>query len=229
MAKSKIIKDLANGTVSTHVALKRAKLLLQELNDATLLAWIDQELLGYTDIKSIPEYRIKIGQLRGTYFKGSLANHATYKNVPLPVGKMPKEKVRELLSVYFSEGVEELTHVMHDHKDNPIGKPIAADYYPIIAVYNNDPYMNIVSARVDVNVQSIQGILTAVETKLMDIFCYLEKQFGVLDELDIDVASKTADEQEDIINHISVLIYNDHRVNIGDNNKIKETTIASSN
>ena len=229
MAKSKIIKDLANGTVSTQVALKRAKILLQELGNDELMQWVNCELTGYPNRTSLPEYRKKQGQLKGTYFKGSIANHIKYTHVPLPTGKMPKDDVQDLLSVYFCEGVEELAHFLEGSKDQQLGKPISADYYPVIAYYNGDLGMNIVSAQVEVSVQSVQGVLTAVESKLLDLFCYLEKQFGVLDELDIDVDSKTADEQKEIIDHISVLIYNDHRVTIGDNNKFKETTIASSN
>lgn len=227
MAKSKIIKDLANGTASTLVALKRAKILLQEFNNPDLLQWVNFELTGYPDIDYLPQYRIKQGQLKGTYIKGSMANHMKYTNVPLPVGKMPKDIADKLLGVFFCEGVEELAQFLEGSKDQPIGKPIPADLYPSIAHYNNDPYMCIVSAQVEVSVQSVQGVLTAVESKLLDLFCYLEKQFGILDELDIDIDSKTAQEQKDIIDHISVLIYNDHRVTIGDNNKIKETTITS--
>lgn len=227
MAKSKIIKDLANGTVGTHVALKRAKILLQELGNEELMQWVNHELTGYPDKTMLPEYRIKQGQLKGTYFEGSIASHIKYTNVPLPVGKMPKDEVKNLLSVCFCEGIETLAQFLEVPKDQPIGKRIAADYYPVIAYYNGNLGMNIVSAQVEVGIQSIQGVLTAVESKLLDLFCYLEKEFGILDELDIDIDSKTTEEQRAIIDHISVLIYNDHRVTIGDNNKIKESTIAS--
>ena len=227
MAKSKIIKDLANGTVSTFVALKRAKILLQEFENETLLDWVNHELTGYPSKESLPEYRIKMGQLRGSYIKGSLANHVQYKNVPLPIGKMPPDAAKDFLSVYFVEGVEELAQFLDGEKNEPICKPIPADLYPYIARFNNDPLMCITSAKVEVSVQSIQGVLAAVESKLLDLFCYLEKQFGVLDELDLDVDSKTPEEMGNILDHISVLIYNDHRVTFGDNNKFRDTTIAS--
>ncbi len=228
MAKSKIIKDLANGTVTTAVALKRAKILLQEFDNDALLEWVNHELVGYPHDKTLlPKYRVKKGQLRGSYFKGSLANHIQYNNVPLPIGKMPSDVAEDFLSVYFSEGVEELAHYLNSSKDQALGKPIPADLYPYIAHFNNDSYMMITSAKVEVSVQSIQGILTTVESKLLDLFCYLEKEFGILDELDLDVNSKTSEEKANILDHISVLIYNDHRVTFGDNNKLRDTTIAS--
>lgn len=46
MAKSQIIKDLANGQSSLKVALKRAKVLMSSLKDKRALNWIDSELIG---------------------------------------------------------------------------------------------------------------------------------------------------------------------------------------
>ena len=74
----------------------------------------------------------------------------------------------------------------------------------------------------------VLNIFPKVESKLLDILSYLEKQFGNLDDLDIDIESKSKDELNNIINHIHVLIYNDKSVTLGDNNKIKDSNIASS-
>ena len=58
-------------------------------------------------------------------------------------------------------------------------------------------------------------------------FINLEKQFGNLDELDIDVDSKSKQEIKEITNHIYVMIYNDQSITIGDKNKIKNSNIIS--
>ena len=47
MAKSKIIRDLANGEVDTITALKRAKVLVSDLNNDEILEWLDYEISGY--------------------------------------------------------------------------------------------------------------------------------------------------------------------------------------
>lgn len=59
------------------------------------------------------------------------------------------------------------------------------------------------------------------------VLMILEKEFGCLDELDIDITTKSKEEIEAINNRILVLVYNDNSVSIGDGNKIKGTTIAS--
>lgn len=227
MAKSRIIKELANGEVSTHVALKRAKILLQEFSNDTLLKWVEQELTGYTDAESMPDYRITQGSLRGTYIRHLPHTQMTYKHVSIPVGKMPVDLLNKITSMYFCEGAEELTRLMNVGDNKPLVKHIPADLYSTIARYNTSMCMEIVTAYVETSAPSVQGVLSAIESRLLDLFCYLEKQFGILDELDIDVDAKTDDERKEIIDHISVLIYNDHRVTVGENSKIKDSTIAS--
>ena len=66
MAKSQIIKDLANGNTDLQTALKRTKVLLQEFDDEKLLEWINYEIEGYPLIDNLPEYRKISGQLYGT-------------------------------------------------------------------------------------------------------------------------------------------------------------------
>lgn len=55
----------------------------------------------------------------------------------------------------------------------------------------------------------------------------LEKEFGCLDELNIETTAKTEEEIEGINNQILVMAFNDNSVIIGDRNKIKDTYIAS--
>lgn len=47
MAKSKIIKDLANSSVDTMTALKRAKVLLSEIDNEDVNNWVNYEIAGY--------------------------------------------------------------------------------------------------------------------------------------------------------------------------------------
>lgn len=230
MAKSKIIKELANGTIDTQTALKRTKVLLQDLDNDEILKWVNYEIGGYPSGEDVPEYRQLSGQLYGSYFKGSIATHMKYNNVSLPLGNMPEDVQQVLLTCYITQGVEALKGLIEEHKqgDKHLCKNIPADNYPYIAHCNNDLGMIITSARVEFSIPDLLNIFPKVENKLLDILSYLEKQFGILDELDIDTTSKSEEELKDIIDHIYVLIYNDHRVTIGDGNEIENSTIASS-
>ena len=210
MAKSKIIKDLANGKA--------------------LLEWINYEIEGYPSIDNLPEYRKISGQLYGTYYKDSMASHMTYNHVPLPLGDMPQDDKKVLLTTNISQGIEALKSMIIESEkgDNRgLSKVVPADFYPIIATYNNDPYMIIVTATVELNMPQIRNIFPKVENKLLDILRYLEKQFGNLDDLDIDIDSKSEHELKEITKQIYVMIYNDQSITIGDKNKIKNSNIIS--
>ena len=229
MAKSKIIKELANGTIDTQTALKRTKVLLQDLDNDEILKWVNYEIGGYPSGEDVPEYRQLSGQLYGSYFKGSIATHMKYNNVSLPLGNMPEDVQQVLLTCYITQGVEALKGLIEEHKqgDKHLCKNIPADNYPYIAHCNNDLGMIITSARVEFSIPDLLNIFPKVENKLLDILSYLEKQFGNLDDLDIDIESKNKGELQEIVDHIHVLIYNDHRVTIGDGNEITDSTIAS--
>ena len=230
MPRSKIIKELANGTVGTLIALKRTKVLLTEFDNVELNTWINNEITGYPKDAEIPAYRVVRGSLMGSYFKGSMASHMTWNHVSIPLGKMPKDLQDSLLNIRFIEGVEALKQLVEkcDSSSIQLGKQINADFFPVIAHYNEDPYMMITSAMVEISSQCIHNIFSTIENRLLDVLILLEKEFGVLDDLDIDIDSKSKDERIEIVKQLHVIIFNDHSVNIGDGNKIKDANIASS-
>ena len=68
------------------------------------------------------------------------------------------------------------------------------------------------------------GILSAIRTKLLKIFIELDKDFGCLDNLDIDTNGR---ELKEINNKLSIIIYEDNSITIGDNNKLKNIFFIS--
>ena len=230
MAKSKIIKDLANSAVDTMTALKRAKVLLTEIDNEDVNKWVNYEIAGYPADAILPDYRITKGTLIGSYFKGSMLTHMTWTNVSIPLGKMPDEYKDKLLTVEFRESVDSLKQLAEKSigDNNRLGKVIPADYFPVIANYNSDPFMMITSASVIISEQSIADIFAAIENRLLDVLILLEKEFGSLDDLDLDVTTKTEDELRNIGEKIILFVYHDQSVTIGNENRIKGTHIASS-
>lgn len=229
MAKSKIIKDLANSLVDTITALKRAKVLVSDLNNDKISKWLNYEISGYPEDAIIPSYRKVQGNLIGSYVKSSMEGNMILKNVSLPLGKMADEFKEVLLRMEFQEGVESLKKLAEKSQAAgiQISKPITADLFSVIEACNNDQYMMITSARVVVSEHIISNIFSILENKLLDMLMILEKEFGCLDELDIDTTAKSEKEIEAINNRILVLVFNDNSITIGDGNKIKDTTIAS--
>lgn len=227
MAKSMIIKDIANGTIDTTTALKRAKILFAALDDAELLNWVNYEISGYPSDANLPDYRIERGALKGTYFKGSIASHIKWNDVSVPLGKMPADVIDEFLSIPFYDGVSALKQLVENSDNGQLARPIPADLFPFIAKYNNDPYMNIVTARVVVSTHCVTNMFSVIENRLLDALLLLEKEFGILDDLDIDTTVKSPEEIQTIARQIYVIVYNDQSVHIGDGNRIKDTDIST--
>lgn len=230
MAKSTIIKELANGTVDLKTALKRAKILVYDIGNEEISGWINSELAGYPDDAKLPSYRVTSGQLRGSYFKGSLASNAQWKNVALPLGDMPEDVRKDLLEIRFTDSVSSIQHLLAsaEEKDEGIGKAVPADCFPAIAHFNHDPFMNITSARVEISSHTLKNVLDEVESRLLDMLLLLEREYGSLDELDIDPSQKTDEERRDFAEKMIVNIYDDHSIHLGDNSSLRNSEVSSS-
>ena len=227
MAKSKIIKDLANSAVDTMTALKRAKVLFSELGNQDLLDWVNYEISGYPTVVPLPDYRIERGYLKGSFVRGTMRAHVKATDISLPLGNMPQALKDSILNVVFRESIGALKQLSEGNTTGQLEKPIPAECFHMIAKYNNDPFMNIISARVIVGVQCISDIFATIENRLLDALLLLEKEFGNLDDLDLDTTQKTPEEIQNIVNQVYIIVYNDSSVSIGDGNKIKNSTIAT--
>lgn len=227
MARSQIIKDLANGKCDLGTALKRTKVLLKLLGNEEVLQWINCEIEGYKNEDTIPEYRSFMGVFVGTYMIGTMGYHENYRNVSIPMGKMPEKKRELILTAQVNQGISTLEQMLKD-PNGRFSKPIPADIYRAIEKYIDDPFFSIISGNVLVDKMQVMNIIPRVENTLLDMLLLLEKEFGNLDELDIDVDSKDEEQLEDIRNSLCVMVFNDNRVTIGNDNRFKDSTIASS-
>lgn len=221
MAKSKIIKDIANGSMSLETSLKRAKVLLSKFERKEVLEWIENELVGYKDAKCIPEYRKARGILRGDFLIGGIYNAMQYTNAPIPISKEIREEV-EVCNIF--QGIGTLKSMIDSGNAN-FGKCIPPSMYPLLQKDNN--ITSILSATVPISNTCILDIFAVVENKLLDIFMLLENEFGNLDDLDIDFSSKDEEEIRVIERNLYLTVFNDNSVSIGDNNKIKDSNIST--
>ena len=82
MAKSKILKQLANNEITLEVALSRLMVIASDINNDALSAWAEMELNGYTEFSSLPSYRkIVSNNISYSGLKGVLK----IKNASLPI------------------------------------------------------------------------------------------------------------------------------------------------
>ena len=224
MAKSEIVKQLARGKVDTEIALKQLKLLLAEFPDERISSWVNRELTGYKTKDELPPYRKAAGTLRG-----SILNYTVKaSNVGIPLSPdAPKDLYTFCNIVEFRESIGALKKLIEREESGSLGVNVPSDYYPYIIKYSLMTMTAILGAQVQVSSTAIPHIFSEVDNRLLDVFLLLEKEFGNLDDLDIDLSGKTDEQIEDIHKQINVFIYNDNSITIGDENEISDSIIAS--
>lgn len=211
MSKSKIITDLANSNVDLNTSLKRARVLLSNFNEERISSWVKNELEGYSTKESLPQYRIGNGMIRATFFVG----YTQYTNVRVPVS----DEYRKILEEYcIFQSISSLKEILKE-ANSSLNVPIPPECYSVLKEQSNID--SIITASVKVDKTMLLDIFSKVESKLLDIFLLLEKEFGNLDELDIDVTIKDKKEIDKIKDQMNIYIFNDNSVKIGNGNKIK--------
>lgn len=215
MAKSRIIKELANSEIDVITALKRLKVLLSSFQNEKIADWVNSELNGYPNGAQIPEYRIIHGHIKGTYLVG----YMSYKNASLPLVGLDEETMNEVLTIKLYQSIGTIFEMLQSKQEWGQCLPQAVNDY----IMSTTTIDSIVSSGVCFSYINLNNVVTHLENKILDILLYLEKQFGNLDEIDIDTGSKLDKDLKDIEHHLTQIIYQDNRISIGDNNQIKES------
>ncbi len=217
MAKSKIIKELANNEISLDVALSRLFIIASDIDNDGLQQWAECELHGYGENK-LPDYRYA----KDTLFKYSGFNgNCTVDNAPLPLLEMMKKEDRTMLYLPIPDGIRTIEGYVNDRERNEMGRDLtwAAGMVYKMSGIRCYSILQIVPANV------LAGVLNSVKMLLMKIFIKLDKTYGCLDDLDIDTDSVPPEEVSATNTIINKYIYVDNSINIGDKNKIESSEI----
>ena len=217
MAKSKIIKELANNKVSLEVALNRLYVIASDINNEELQQWAECELHGYGKNK-LPEYRYA----KNTVFKYSGIN-GNYKvtNAPLPLLEIMKNEDPSTFYLPIPDGIATIESFINNPAQNDIGRDLTWAAGMVFKMSGIQCY----SIKQIVPINIFEGIANTLKMLLMKIFIKLDKTYGCLDDLDIDI--ETIDEQvvENTNAVINNYIYENNSINIGDGNKIVDSSL----
>ena len=210
MAKSKIIKELANKEISLEVDFNRLLIIASDIGNTDLIDWATNELNGYSNDSKIPKYREgKMGHIVYSGINGRLQ----VNNQPLPLSVFDKEILDYIKVNYFDQDIATIERFAFGDNGE-----IGLELTELAGnVYKNSS-IQCISISMKFPKEMFLGILSAIRTKLLKIFIELDRDFGCLDNLDIDTNGRKL---EDINNKLNVIIYEDNSVTIGDSNKLK--------
>ena len=198
-------------------ALQNLIAILYCLDDEGLINWAKRELEGYDTYGELPKYRKLKGRVMASFFVG----YTQYSKRQFGIAHLDKDVQESLLSINIYNSISSLIEMKNSGKS--VGKPIPPELYGILQE-NSNSY--ITSASVDIDLTSINDIISKVKTKVLETLLFLEREFGNLDGLDVDISTKSSEELKGIINYIEIKLY-DNSISIGDNNKIKSSNIIT--
>ncbi|MFG6116947.1 hypothetical protein ACGTN9_17485 [Halobacillus sp. MO56] len=194
----------------------RLKVILSDLDNEIIINWIDGELQGYKRM-NVPEYRIIKGELMGTYI---LNYQYKYTNAPVPVEHvLDEERINQLRIITITDSITTLQNVLNHENKDYYGKIIPT----ALCHYISTELFQIAGMRATIASNHLDGIVSKVKSKLVEIVMELEKQFDNLDEMDIkSQIEEDHSKKKQVVLNIEQIIY-DGSINVGDKNKFSKS------
>lgn len=219
MAKSQIIKDLACNKVSLADAFYRLLVIAEDLDNETLLQWAEKEINGYSKMSELPQYRIiNTPNIQYTGINGGYQ----VTNVPLNTTFLNSKTYERIKRSGVFPGVLEVEKM--SQANDYLSRDLT---YLSGEVYKNSGGIQCISIRQVIDPTEYIDALSTIKTKLIRVLQKLEREYGLLDDLDVSIDNKTKQEQNEINVYVHNLIYDNNSITIGDNNRIEKSEIVT--
>ena len=171
---NEIIDLLTTVDGSLGTALLRTKVLLYRIGQPELVEWVDAELTGYKDSKSVPNYRKIRGKVFGTISNG----YYIHSNHQIPLGQLDEEERNALESSNEMHSIDIIEKMVSDiDKGSSYSSPIEPEICSALSVMFKDGYY-IQNARTRFEISQFQQIVTQVRSRLLSFVLQLQDQIG---------------------------------------------------
>ncbi|ADU28480.1 hypothetical protein [Evansella cellulosilytica] len=219
MARSQLLKDAVGGKESIENILLRLKVILADMENENIMNWVNGELEGYKDKDNLPPFRILKGHITGTY----LVNFQfQYTDAPVPLENLlSKEQIDEIETVKIYDGVATIQNILQGANAESYGTVVPTAF--CYAISKDE--LQIAGMKVKIASNQLNGIVSRVKSKLVEVIMELEKEFENLDELDIRDQIRESESAKQVIYNIESIVY-DESIRVGDKNKINKSIIG---
>lgn len=221
MAKSQIIKDIANGTITLETALTRALVIASDIENDKFKEWIEKEIGGYSTEDDIPEYRIS----KDEFFKYTGKNGGYMcTDMPLPLPKILRNL--NLNPEYFYVNIYDGINGIEKFLSNPEGKEQIRDLTFLAGEVYKVNGLQCASIKQVIPLNAFENVLNKVKNKLLQSLIYLDKMYGSLDDLDVDTSKKTSEEINKINMTVVNYIYKDMKITVADSVNFQKGSVS---
>lgn len=180
MLLDKIIELATDSTQSLSVLLRQCVVLGHELKNDSLKEWANQELKGYAEPESVPQYRIVRASASGRFRAGYMFPEITR---PLPSSVLDAEHRRFAQTVYLAEPVSSYENNLKQAQGMPTGKFVYQWSADMVAHYQHDFIEGhaLFMAYQEVPIGVIAGLLDMIRTRVLNMALEIKSEIGESD------------------------------------------------
>lgn len=183
MPKSQIIRELVDDNVPLEKSLNRLFVLAKDVGNEHLVQWAAKELNGYNVTDELPDYR-KIKTLSLIY-SGINGSYKVTK-APFPLNWL-SSKTKDLISnTKIYEGIRYITDLSSSKEESMKDLTCLAGE----VLENSNDIIQCVSIYQIIPKAFFQSICATVKNKMIGALLELEKEYGILDSLGIEISDK---------------------------------------
>ena len=169
-----IIDLLMTEDSSLNSALLKTKVLLHRIGQADLVEWVNSELIGYTTLESVPNYRRLRGRVVGVVTNG----YHIYENHQIPLGQLD-DRERNILELQFETSSIHVIEKMIEgvEKGHVYSKPVVQEACVALSdLFTQGYYIQRASATFQIS--QLQQILVEVRSRLLSFILQLNDKIG---------------------------------------------------
>lgn len=168
-----ILIPLIKNEIPVSQALSLSKLLLQDTTDLAELAWINQEIEGYADKLSIPDYR----QFPCLLFtRNAVASYIGIDIKPLDAHDLDKDLLEKgypsLYEMRIPDGIEHIENIIANQKGDKIMMSFPQEMTNMFIDAIHIPGGRVLDVFQQAESSYLNGIITSVKNRLINILMH---------------------------------------------------------
>lgn len=169
-----LLREIQNAAIDSNtelaVLLRKCKVLAARLGSQEFKQWVENELSGYENIDTLPEYRIMKVNSKG-HFSGPF--QSGLRNADIPLSCLEKDFHKNLSHSYIAQPVAALESLVKDTKSGTLQEPWNPD---LVAYVGQNIYqgMNCMQAWKVIPVAGIVATLDAVRNRVLNFVLEIE-------------------------------------------------------
>lgn len=177
------IQDAAiDSKTDLAVLLRKCKVLAARLGSPEFKQWVENELSGYDDIESLPDYRVVRVNSKG-HFSGPFQSGLRHADIPLSC--IPKKFHKNLSHSYLNQPVASMESLIKDSKSGTLQEPWNPDLVAYVGqrIYKG---MNCMEAWKVIPSSAMVAALDAVRNRVLNFVLEIEAESPAAGEAEVN-------------------------------------------